>query len=246
LLPGYTGSKEDFAALLPLLAESGWTAATFDQRGQFETRASPENDLTLRGWAADAVAVANTLFGTAERVHLVGHSFGGLVAAAAALEFTDRWASLTLLCSGPGAVPGPKRDERLAMAVALERDGLESVYQASEQPPPSGSDPHTARPPGSQSEQFLHRRFTANSPASLIAMCHALADTPDRGHELAALDLVIAVVRGEADDAWPPDVQDGLADRLGTKVVVIRHSAHSPALENPTETRDALARIWLR
>ena len=232
LLPGYTGSKEDFATLLPLLAESGWSAATVDQRGQFETPASSGDDLTLHGWAADAVAVAESLFGTDERVHLVGHSFGGLVAAAAALGFPERWASLTLLCSGPGAVPAPKRDERLAMATALERDGLEAVF----------SDPEH---PDDEAEQFLHRRFLSSSPAALIAMCHALAETPDRSNELAALDMPVAVVRGEADDAWPHDIQKAFAETLGTRVVVIPDAAHSPALENPTETRDALARIWL-
>jgi len=234
LVPGYTGSKEDFANLLPLLAESGWSAAAYDQRGQFETPAQAGDDLSIQGWAADAVAVAGALFGTAERVHLVGHSFGGLVAAAAAIDFAERWASLTLLCSGPGAIEGPRQLERLAMAEAIESDGLEAVYRRQ-------ADPQTP----SQDEQFLHRRFVSSSPQSLIAMCHALAETPDRSAALAALDLQVAVVRGEADDAWPHEVQEALASSVGTRVVVIPDSAHSPALENPTETRDALARIWL-
>ncbi|MBA2445518.1 MAG: alpha/beta fold hydrolase [Nocardioidaceae bacterium] len=234
LLPGFTGSKEDFAELLPLLAESGWSAATFDQRGQFETPASSGDDLSLQGWAADAAAVAEALFSTAERVHLVGHSFGGLVAAAAAIAAPERWASLTLLCSGPGAIEGPHGQERLALAAAIERDGLEAVYGG------GGEQEHD-----DETEEFLHRRFLSSSPESLVAMCHALAETPDRSTELTALDLPIAVVRGEDDEAWPHEIQAGLAKSLGTRVVVIPDAAHEPALENPAETRDSLARIWL-
>lgn len=235
LLPGFTGSKEDFAELLPLLAESGWSAAAFDQRGQFETPSSSGDDLSLDGWAADAAAVSEALFSTAERVHLVGHSFGGLVAAAAAIAAPERWASLTLLCSGPGALEGPRGQERLALAEAIERDGLKAVYGGGGE---QGYDDET--------EEFLHRRFLSNSPQSLVAMCQALADTPDRSAELAALDLPIVVVRGEDDDAWPREIQDRLAESLGTRVVVIPDAAHEPALENPAETRDSLARVWLR
>src|SRR5690606_20183834 len=37
LVPGWTGSKEDFAALLPLLADAGFDVTAYDQRGQYET-----------------------------------------------------------------------------------------------------------------------------------------------------------------------------------------------------------------
>ena len=36
--------------------------------------------------------------------HLLGHSFGGLVAQTAAVDNTPAWRSLSLLCSGPGAL----------------------------------------------------------------------------------------------------------------------------------------------
>ena len=37
LIPGWTGSKEDFTPILPLLASVGFDATAYDQRGQFET-----------------------------------------------------------------------------------------------------------------------------------------------------------------------------------------------------------------
>lgn len=242
LVPGFTGSKEDFAALLPLLAEAGWSAATYDQRGQFESTGQPGDDYTLSGLAADALAVARELFGAEEQVHLVGHSLGGLVAATAVIEQLDEWASLTLVCSGPGAITGERRGVMLDAAKMINRDGLEHAYRANVQ---RNLDRGSVAPEP-EIEQFLHHRFLSNSPDSLAAMARLLATAPDRTAELAALDLPIAVLRGADDDAWPHDVQDDLAQALGTRVVVIANAAHSPAVEQPEETRDSLVRIWLR
>jgi pimeloyl-ACP methyl ester carboxylesterase len=241
LVPGFTGSKEDFAALLPLLAAAGWAAAACDQRGQYETPARDDDDFSLSGFAADAVEVARAMFGGEERVHLVGHSFGGLVAATAAVEHEDAWASLTLMCSGPGGLDGDQaRDLREAARIA-RGEGLAALYSASaDRDAALGVEPAPA-----EIEEFLHRRFVANSAEGLAAMAELLVDTPDLTPALAALNLKIAMLRGEDDDAWPHAVQDRLAHDLGTTVVVIEEAAHSPAVEQPERTRDALARIWL-
>ena len=241
LIPGFTGSKEDFASLLPLLAQAGWSVATYDQRGQYETPARPTDDFSLHAFGADAVAVSAALFGSDERVHLVGHSFGGLVAAAAALASPGTWASLTLMCSGPGRLSGSERDDAQEAAEAIRERGLEEVYARKvERDAGRGMavpDPDVA--------DFLHRRFLANSADSLAAIADHLASAVDRSGELATLDLPVSVMRGRDDDAWPHDVQARLADALGTRVVVVSGAAHTPAVENPEETRDALARIWL-
>jgi pimeloyl-ACP methyl ester carboxylesterase len=241
LVPGFTGSKEDFAALLPLLASAGWSAASYDQRGQFESPCAPGDDLSLAGFASDALAVAATLFGTAERVHLVGHSFGGLVSATAAVAAPDVWASLTLLCSGPGGFEGDVSRELLEAARTLEQEPLESVYERLQARDRSLGRP--AAPP--EAERWLRSRFLANSAISLAAMTRHLADTPDLTAQLAALRLPVFVVRGERDDAWPHTLQDELADALGSTVVVIADAAHSPAVEQPEDTRDALVRLWM-
>lgn len=242
LIPGFTGSKEDFAALLPLLAEAAWSAASYDQRGQFETPAPPDADFSLAGFAADALAVAGALHGTAEQVHLVGHSFGGLVAAAAALAEPRRWASLTLLCSGPGGFAGEQRSALLEGVELLQGQGPDAAYQHK-----SRRDLERGKPaPEPQVERWLHSRFLANSPGSLAAIGRLLAETPDMTTALVGLDLPVWVVRGENDDAWSHAVQAELAEALGSSVVVIDGAAHSPAREQPEATRDALARLWMR
>ena len=83
LIPGWTGSKEDFTPLLPLLAAAGYDATAYDQRGQFESPGGADADYTLDGFAADALAVASAC--SDEPPHLLGHSFGGLVAQQAVL-----------------------------------------------------------------------------------------------------------------------------------------------------------------
>lgn len=243
LIPGFTGSKEDFAEILPLLADVGWTCATYDQRGQFESRGEPEDDYTLEGLAADAAAVADEIFGTSEQPHLVGHSFGGLVATAAVLADPHRWASLTLLCSGPGALPnGPRRDEAIELAETIRCEGLEAGYRLTR-----ARDARLGVPePPSDVEAFAHRRFLSNASESLAAIALHLANAPDRTAELAVLDLPITVIRGEDDDAWPLDAVKAMARALGTHVEVIKGAAHSPAVEQPQRTRDALARAFMR
>jgi pimeloyl-ACP methyl ester carboxylesterase len=79
----------------------------------------------------------------------------------------------------------------------------------------------------------------------LAAIARRLADAPDLTEQLAALEVPVEVVRGERDDAWPHATQDRLASALGTRVVIIEDAGHSPAREQPEQTRDALVRLWM-
>jgi len=241
LVPGFTGSKEDFAEILPLLKAAGWQSATYDQRGQYESVGTPDDDFSLDGLAADLIAVVEALFGHDEQTHLVGHSFGGLVASAAVLAQPDRFATLTLLCSGPGGFTDAKAAEALAGAELIEHEGMEAAYVSRER----RTLDRAAEPPSEEVAAFLRTRFMANSPQSLAAMARLLAETGDLTSALVDSPVPVSVVRGADDDAWAHDVQDELADALGTRVVVIDDAAHSPAVEQPEPTRDALARIWM-
>ena len=108
LVPGFSGSKEDFGPLLPELADGGWRVVALDLRGQHE---SPGPDdpaaYVVDALAADVLAVIALLGGP---VHLLGHSFGGLVCRRAVLLQPSAVRSLVLLASGPAALTGPRVD----------------------------------------------------------------------------------------------------------------------------------------
>ncbi len=229
LIPGWTGSKEDFTPVLPLLASAGFDATAYDQRGQYESPGADDDDYSLSGYAADAAALADACSGEAS--HLLGHSFGGLVAQAAALETTSTWRSLSLLCTGPGAL-GESPDRPLSrLAQALGTVPLAEIHRIRE----SGM----KRAPDIGA--FLERRFTSNAVASLKAMTEHLIQAPDLIANIQRLQLPVWVGRGEDDDAWPHEVQAAMAARLGVDIHVIADSEHSPAVENP----QGLAEAWL-
>ena len=82
LVPGYTGSKEDFLAVLGQLAGRGRRVFAIDMRGQFETPGAPDHD----GYSASALGSDITaLLRATGAKHLLGHSYGGLIAREAVL-----------------------------------------------------------------------------------------------------------------------------------------------------------------
>ena len=227
LIPGWTGSKEDFTPMLPLLASVGFDATAYDQRGQFETPGADDDDYSLSGYAADAASLAREC--STEPTHLLGHSFGGLVAQTAALESTTMWRTLSLLCTGPGAL-GESSDRPLTQfARALGHIPLAEIHRFREN--------GVKRLPDIGA--FLERRFTSNSVASLKAMTELLVHAPDLISGLLDLRLPVWVGRGEDDDAWPHEAQAAMAQQLGVDIHVVANSAHSPAVENPQGLADA-------
>lgn len=227
LVPGWTGSKEDFTPVLPLLADLGYDVVTFDQRGQYESPGGPDDDYSLAGLAEDALALADVALPD-RSFHLLGHSFGGLVSQTLTIDHPDRVETLSLLCSGPGALGDTPTRPLVRMYNAIGKVPLLQIHQLREK-----GVKHPA-----QITAFLAKRFSANAAASLKAMTQHLLDAPDRVDEVAATGVPCWVGRGETDDAWPHDVQAEMARRLGTEIVILPSAAHSPAVEAPEEFVD--------
>lgn len=236
LVPGFTGSKEDFRFILEPLVDAGLRAVAIDQRGQFESPGPDDTSAySVDNLACDLLSLVAAL--DDGPVHLVGHSFGGLVARAAVLKDPSAFRSLVLMDSGPSGLTGPRADVLPFMRQILDTGGLTAVWEASQALP-------TAKAQAADVLAFLKKRFLASTPAALHGMGHALTSEPDRVAELAALDLPVLVLYGEADDAWTPAQQDEMAARLGVPSVSISGSVHSPAAENPAATARALLEFW--
>ncbi|MFC7305002.1 alpha/beta fold hydrolase [Streptomyces monticola] len=237
LLPGFTGSKEDFIALLPAIAAAGYRAVAVDGRGQYES-AGPRDDQSAYAQAElaqDVLAQAAALGG---RVHLVGHSLGGQIARAAVLLDPAPFASLTLMASGPAQISASQQERVKLLQDALAVLDMAQVWEAIQAlEPPEETDTDGGDP-------ALRARWLRHSPAQLTATGRLLMTEPDRVDELVALGLRTHVLSGERDDTWPVPLLDEMAGRLSARRSVIEGAEHSPNTDRPEATAAALISFW--
>ena len=257
LVPGYTGSKEDFLPILDLLADGSRQVVAIDMRGQFETLGADDPG----GYSAAALGadIAAIMHATGAR-HLVGHSYGGLAGREAVLAPDGaEIASFTLMSSGPAALTGPRAKELRAMLAALGaangpgdkrpdegtpdpaklRAGISELWRTYLEPQAV-----TAGVPG-DIVAFLGRRMLSNDPYGLVLMARHMLTAADRTAELARLDQIpMLVIYGENDNAWSPAAQENMARRLGARRLCIPAAVHSPAVEAPATTAGALTQFW--
>ncbi|MFF8368775.1 alpha/beta fold hydrolase [Streptomyces lydicus] len=243
LVPGFTGSKEDFIALLAPLAAAGFRAVAVDGRGQHESPGPREEQAyAQRELALDVLAQAGAVReADGGPLHLLGHSLGGLVTRAAVLLDAAPFRSLTVLSSGPAAIEAAQQVRVRMLIDALGRLDMESVWRAMrELDPPEAAD--AATPP--EVGAFLHRRWLNTVPEQLIATGRQMLEEPDRVAELSRTGLPVHVVSGAVDYAWPVPWMDEMAVRLSARRTVVEGAEHSPNVERPEKTAEALTGFW--
>ncbi|MFE7413691.1 alpha/beta fold hydrolase [Streptomyces laurentii] len=241
LLPGFTGSKEDFLALLGPLSEAGYRAVAVDGRGQHETP-GPRGRAAYRrkALALDAVAQAAALGdGPA---HLLGHSFGGLVARAAADLAPEAYLSLTLLSSGPGRVARGQRVRVRALRTALALLSKERVWSATRWLDTRGEEPGAADPP--EIVRFLRRRWMRTRIAQLAGAGRLLVGDPDGTATLRSLPLPLHIAYGAEETVWPVPDLAAAAARTGAHHTVVAGAGHSPNVSHPVELAARLTAFW--
>ncbi|WP_328750336.1 alpha/beta hydrolase [Streptomyces sp. NBC_00285] len=241
MLPGFTGSKEDFTLLHEPLTARGYRVVAVDGRGQFESD-GPETDESAyeRGeLALDTLAQAAAVDGP---VHLVGHSLGGQIARAAVLLDHSPFLSFTLVSSGPAQISDSQQQRVKLLRDALGVMTMAEVWAAilAMGPPEDVGGPAK----GIGNVEQLQRRWLGNKPAQLLATGRQLCTEPDRVAELAAVPLPFHVLSGSQDDTWPVNLLDDMALRLRARRTVIPGADHSPNADQPLPTARALADFW--
>ena len=237
LIPGATGSKEDFALMLPQLAEAGYYAVSCDIAGQYESAgAGPEHLVPPRKhydyalFTDDLLALLESGGGPA---HVVGYSFAAIVAQLAFERRPELYRTLTLLSCPPepgNSFRGVQRIGRFSglasprVGAALMIWGIRSnVVKVA---------PNRIR--------FVRSRFRLTRRQSVRDIFGLMQHAPDLRPVLAAATLPKLVAVGE-HDLWPLTLHRRFAQAIGAKIAVYR-GGHSPSETSPHQmTRDLLA-----
>ena len=235
LVPGVTGSKEDFVRMMPLLAAAGYRAESYDMAGQYESwAAGPENidparhHYTLDLFVDDLLAVLDA---GATPAHVLGYSFAGTVTAVAATRHPQLFLSLTLLSAPPVAGQALRSFKILGPftgpvpAAVAARLMMWAVRN------------NVHRAPADRAT-FVKARFALTRRSSVEDIFGLMKHTPDVADALRATGIPVLMIAGTGD-VWPVEAHDAFAARVGATLLVI-HTGHSPCESAPHRVTDAM------
>ncbi|MDP9405569.1 MAG: alpha/beta fold hydrolase [Actinomycetota bacterium] len=246
LLHGFTGSKEDFDAVVDGLAADRRVVAV-DLPGHGGSAGS--DDPAAYGIAATAgwVLRAAEVFGLGE-FGLLGHSLGGLVAQRVASTASQRLRCLVLADTGVGALREEAAEVVVRIALAARDRGMAAAWEEIRRRADAAGGLRTRVVPQDPArEVFVRRRFLGLRPAVVVGTARALIGAVPLGAFLRGIDIPVLVVAGEDDDTWTVSEQRLLAAlTAGAQLAVVPDAVHVPQLENPgywlKVVRDFLAR----
>ena len=121
VINGGPGQSPDYCEDTDALADLGVRVVTFDQRGTGDTPRPGDDDYALETYTGDIEALRQFL--GVDTMHLMGHSFGGMLAMGYVAAHPDRVASLQLYSSSPVVQADTDDTEFLARIAAFEADG---------------------------------------------------------------------------------------------------------------------------
>jgi pimeloyl-ACP methyl ester carboxylesterase len=224
MIHGLGGTSNSFQPLISAL--SGFRVIRPDLPGAGRSPTPPQK-ITVES-LADALADAAGHLGV-ERAHLVGHSFGTLVAQHLAARHPRLAASLTLF--GPIVEPQDAARERLkARAVTARHEGMAFIADQLIDGSLSGA----TRADNPLAVAYLRETHMRQDREGFARSCEALAGAEKAEHRL--IDCPALIVTGDEDGVGPPSVARDLAGRLkNARSVILDRCGHWTPIERPRE-----------
>lgn len=232
LVPGVSGSKEDFLLVLPVLAASGYYVQSYDLAGNYESAdAAPADPGAHYSYElfVDDLTVFLEAGGPA---HLLGYSFAGTVAEIVTVQRPDLVRSLALLAVPPEPGNGFRGVKILGpftwmttgtIGAALMRWGIVTN---------KNKVPQTRL-------DFVRMRFERTTMRSMADIIMLMKKAPELRPQLrdAAIPKLVAV---GSHDLWPLELHAEFAERIGAGLAVY-DTGHSPCETTPNQlARDLL------
>lgn len=215
-----------YFTLGPTFAAEGIDVIMYDLRGHGRSD-RPETGYQVECFVDDLVALLDAL-GENRRVHLVGNSFGGTVAAGAAAWYPERIATLTLIEAEP---PVQRWTEHMQQGLALAKEQL--VHDAVIEWIKENRGAQTAR-----LSRIAARILNSTTMGDEVWSGRVIDD------DLSAITCPVLAIFGEESGlvAQVP-LFESMLERCRT--VVLPDQGHSVLVEKTKETRELLL-TWIR
>ena len=250
------GPGLDHGYLLPGMARLAATnrVILYDQRGVGGSPAPLDSaSITMDNYLADLDGLRVAL--GMEKLNLVGHSFGGLIALLYAIRYADRVASLVLVNTvEPGKRYGreqadrqrgrrtPADSARIAALMAGEgfrsRDRLvfERLFWLSFR--------STFSNPALADRLEIHlAEATAKNGSTVARLLVGPLGAYDYWDDLGSIRARVLIIHGE-DDAIPVSMAEDLSRRIpGARLLPVGNAGHFPYIEAPDVVFDAITRF---
>ncbi len=194
-----------------------------DMRGHGDSEAT-EGDYTLDLLAADVIGLLDAL--KIEKVHFVGLSIGGMIGQCLAINYCDRFKSLTLCDTSP-VLPEdakPLFKERMDIARAQGMPALvEGTMERWFTPPYRAQNPPAI--------DLIRKQFLATSVTGFNG-CSAAIMGLNYLDRLAEIELPTLIMVGEDDPGTPVEASEAIHGLIPTsKLVVLPSAAHLSNIE---------------
>jgi 3-oxoadipate enol-lactonase len=228
MLHGIGGGHLMFAPQVESLANAGYRAVAWDMPGYGHS--APIEPYTFKGLAQSCLALIDAL--QCERVTLLGHSIGGMVAQEVVARHPQRVERL-VLCGTTAAFGKPDAEWQRSFIEARTAplDAGQGMPELAEMLVPRMIGPGSL-PEGVQ----LARHCMGLVPAATYRRALECLLTFDRRAALASINVPTLVVAGEFDPNAPPATVKRMADAIPRSTFLeMRGIGHLQNLEAPDE-----------
>jgi pimeloyl-ACP methyl ester carboxylesterase len=243
LLTGWGGCVYAYRKNIPALAAAGLRVIAVDMKGQgLSDKPSAPSEYTLPSMTAHVLEVLDAL--GLKRVHLVGQSMAGKIAAQVALDAPDRVDRLALIGAvGVGRVTGlsfvkylPMRSFDLLDTVTSRwtfRAVLERAY---------GS---LAKPTARDAEEYYAPTSDPNFVRALFLLLKEFDWRLLNPEELARFSMPVLIIAGTEERIVTSDRAERVAARMpNAKVVLVQGAGHVVNEEAPEQSNQALVEFF--
>ena len=234
LVPGVSGSKEDFVLVMPVLAASGFYVQSLDLAGNYESAGAapaPGEHYSYRLFTDDLIAFLEA----GSPAHLLGYSFAGTIAELVVVERPELVRSLALLATPPQPGNGFRGVKILGPFTGLANGRVGAALMT------WGIVTNKNRVPPSRLE-FVRMRFEHTTRRSMEDVITLMKRAPELRPQLRASPIPKLVVVG-SHDLWPLALHADFAERIGAELAVY-DTGHSPCETTPHQLARDLLRLY--